>query len=389
MRCSLAQSEYLMKSASPLRLCFASVFPVLRLRAVFGAALRLVWFGAALGLMLAWLTLPGCAEAAGSASRPFHIYMLLYRGCEEACKGFQDYFQHQHIPVRFTLRDAAQDKSRLPEMVAEAKRLKPDLVVTWGTNATLEAVGKLGQTDPARHITDLPVVFMIVSDPVAAGIVGNLQQPERNVTGTLYLLDARTQLKVARSYLDFRRIGFLFNPSEPNSEYNRRELAGLSREFGFTLLINTVPVINGKPDADSLPRRVAELAQQKTDLLYIGPDSFLNSQRDAITSAALDHGLPVFAAAENPVLKSGALLGVVNKYEGVGRFTARQAARILLEGARPQDIPIQLPRHFSFLVNMDAAQRLKRYPPLKVLDAAELVGRAGYTPSLTKPLEKR
>ena len=146
-------------------------------------------------ILLLLISLPAGATAAPAE---YHVMMLLYRGCEEACQGFQDYFRRQRIPVRFTLRDAAQDKSRIAGLVAEAKRTRPDLVVTWGTTVSLETVGRWDAVDPARHITDLPVLFMIVSQPVELGLVPTLASSRRNVAGSLYLLPVEEQLRAAR-----------------------------------------------------------------------------------------------------------------------------------------------------------------------------------------------
>ena len=67
---------------------------------------------------------------------PFHIYMAVWRGCEDACKGFQDYFRDNKIPATFTVRDAGRDKAKLAGFVQEARGLEADLVVTWGTSVT-------------------------------------------------------------------------------------------------------------------------------------------------------------------------------------------------------------------------------------------------------------
>ena len=55
----------------------------------------------------------GSASPASADPAPYRITMLLYRGCEEACKGFQGYFRQHGIAAEFTLRDAAQDKHRI------------------------------------------------------------------------------------------------------------------------------------------------------------------------------------------------------------------------------------------------------------------------------------
>lgn len=326
-------------------------------------------------LLLLPLLLLSSRVGAAAAPAEYHVMMLLYRGCEEACQGFQDYFRRQRIPVRFTLRDAGQDKNRIAALVAEAKRLRPDLVVTWGTTVSLEAVGRWDAVDPTRHITDLPVLFMIVSQPVELGLVPTLASSRRNVAGSLYLLPVDEQLRAAQAYFVFRRIGFLVNPAEANSQASLEALRAQTTRFGFTLIEEALSLDPaGKPLAATLPDKVAALAAGGADLLYLSPDTFLNSQRQAVTGAALALRLPVFAAAEAPVLHADALFGVVNRYDQVGRFTARQAVRILRDGVKPADIPVELPRRFSYLINMRVARQLGRYPPLPLLDIADIVG---------------
>jgi len=313
--------------------------------------------------------------AAPAAKPPYHVMMLLYRGCEEACRGFQDHFRRQQIPVRFTLLDAEQDARRLPGLVAEVRRQRPDLVVAWGTTVALETVGRWDAVDPARHVTDIPVVFMAVSDPLRSGLVPSLAGSRRNLAGTLYLLPLSEQLRAARLYLPFHKVGFLINSAELNSRLSLEELRAQAPHFGFTVVTQSLPVDgNGQPSVDGIAGSVAALAAAGVDLLYFSPDSFLNSQRRLVTGSALAHRLPVLAAAERPVADADALLGVFIPYDLIGRLSARLALRILEDGTAPGELAIGRPRHFSYLINLRVAHRLQRYPPLPLLDIAEIVG---------------
>ena len=313
--------------------------------------------------------------AAAAAPPPFRITMLLFRGCEDACRGFQSYLRQHEVAAEITLRDAAQDKPRIAGFVQEIKRTRPDLVVTWGTTVTQEVLGPWNAPDAARRLGGIPVVFMIVSDPVAAQVIEAAGKPRKNVTGTLYLLPVETQIKAARSYLPFKRVGYIVNPAEANSVSTRDELLRLAPAQGFELVQHSLPVsAGGAPDGSTLPQILDVLQSQKVDLIYQGPDSFLNSRREVLTDGALARQIPVFAAAEAPVKSARALFGVVNKYEDVGRFTAAQAMRVLHDKVRPEDITIALTRNFSYLINLPVALQLGRYPPLKLLDVAEIVG---------------
>ena len=77
----------------------------------------------ALAAGLAWGLAASAAEPAAPA-KPLRIYMALWRGWEEAAQGFRDYFINQNIPVELIIRDAAQDKNKLKDFVAEAKALR-------------------------------------------------------------------------------------------------------------------------------------------------------------------------------------------------------------------------------------------------------------------------
>lgn len=314
------------------------------------------------------------AAVAQDAAKPYRIYMVLWRGWEDASQGFKDYLTQERLPFELIVRDADRDKEKLPGFVQEAKTLSVDLVVTWGTSVSLGMLGASESVDPEKHITLLPALFMIVSQPVGSGLVPNLKSSGRNITGTLYLVPEETQLKAARSYLAFDRLGVVYNPGEQNSLINVENLRRLSRTDRFELIERQIPNDgSGDPSADAIGDLVASLAEFKPILLYQGPDSFLNVHRDLLTGAALDHGIPVLAAGENPVRRSNALLGVINRYYSVGQLTAMKAVEILVEKTEPSKIPIESPKRFSYVINMRVAKALKLYPTMNILKFAEII----------------
>ena len=311
--------------------------------------------------------------AAETQHKPFRIYMALWRGWEEAAQGFKDYFVNQGIPVEFIVRDAAQDKSKLAGFVAEAKSLDVDLVFTWGTTVSLEMLGSAANVDSERHITQIPAVFAIVSQPVAAGLVPSLASSGRNITGTTYLVSVETQIGLMQSYRRFKHLGMVYNPMERNSLVAIDEINGFGRQLGFGLTALPVDVESGRPVASSIPDKVAALKAAGVEMLYIPPDTFLNVNRDLLTSAALAQGLPSFAAAENPVRDAKAMFGGVYRYYTVGQLTGMKAADILLNGRKPSEIPIDAPRRLSIILNMPVIRQLAVYPPMKLLGLAEVI----------------
>ncbi len=321
-----------------------------------------------------YMTVLVSAQVQAAEPRPYRITMVLYRGCEQACQGFKDYWSDHKIPVEIETLDVQSDLKKIPSFIAKIKASKPDLLVTWGTSVSLEMLGTVDNPNPEKYITDIPALFMIASTPVGSGLVQSLTSSGRNVSGTLYIVPVDTQLNVAKLYMPFKRVGFILNPLENNSKVVLEELRAAQKKFGFELIERVVPLDSaGKPDALSLPGLVQALAKEKVDFLYFAPDTFLLLNRKVITRTAVDLNLPVLATSESVVQEADALFGVVNHYYTVGQLTASKAELILAKKVRPRDIPVVAPPGFSLVVNMRVASELKNYPPIRVLKVAEIV----------------
>ena len=317
--------------------------------------------------------LMGLGGKALAADKPFRIYMMLFRGWEEACDGFRDYFTAREIPVDLIVRDAKQQRAAIPEMVREAKELRPDLVYVWGTQIAVAALGPWNAPDPRKHLTDLPVVFNIVGEPVANGIVQSLERSGRNATGTVYVAPIKTQLNTIAAYRAFKRLGVIYSPAESSSVQTVKALEQESGAFGFKLIALQAPLDAAKAlIPESLPELAQTLKRQQADWLYIPTGTTLQVNRIALTNAALEVRLPTFAATERFISFANGLAGLVCRYYNIGQFTGFKAEQIL-RGMKPEAIPIQTLNRFSFIINMRTANTLRFYPPLSMLSYAETV----------------
>jgi putative ABC transport system substrate-binding protein len=322
---------------------------------------------------------PATLLAQNDQPRPFRIYMILYRGETAVEKGFRDYLASKNIAAELIVRDVEQDIGKVAGLVAEARALQVDLIYTWGTPVTLAVVGKKGAVDPARHVTDIPVIFTMVASPEGAGLV-TAHAPSvsalsgRNITGTSHVVPTGQQLSAIRAYRNLTRLALIFNPAEPNSVLTVTELRSAARRERFQLIERPIPLdAQKKPLESALPQLIDDLAKLKPQFLYLGPDSFIGANRKIITETALSNRLPVFSATEILLREGKALFGLVSRYENVGKLTAYKAEQILLRKLRPQDIPIETLARFSYIVNMSVAAELDFYPPLKVVNYAEVI----------------
>jgi putative ABC transport system substrate-binding protein len=326
---------------------------------------------------LAVLACLGSAPAlagSGTEDDPFQIFMILYRGETEVEDGFRSYLEDRGIHAETIVRSVDGRLDRLPEFVAEAKELRPDLVYTWGTGVTLGVVGEFDAVDPKRHITDMPVVSTMVSSPDGARIVPDRGSSGRNLTGVSHIVPLETQIRAMRAYRPMSRLAVLYNANEENSAVNVRQLTALGQVMEFTLIDQPVPLdAAGQPDPSAIPKLIEDLAAREPQFLYIGPDTFVGVYRDLITAKAIELNLPTFTATELEIRQSNAMIGLVSPYLNVGRFTAFKAEQILVDGKDPAAIPIETLSRFSYLVKMPVVHQIGLFPPMAVLDYAEII----------------
>lgn len=330
--------------------------------------------------------LSALGAGAAAAAAPMHLALAQsgpYRVCfvlpgdeQQTEMGFRDYFERRSIEIDYQ-RPTADEEAEDPQLAVNRaiRRLRPDLVYTWGTPTTLSVVGTYDGAYPERHITDLPVVFCTVTDPVGSRIVRDLERPGRNVTGVSHIPPLPVQINTLRAYRPVERLAVIYNPLETNSVLTVERLERLTAELGIALIAERVPLgIDGRPDGSVIPDLVADVAARGAEFLYIGPDTFVAvTSRDVLTQAALDHRLPTFSATESIVRRSQALFGLFSSSLSVGRFCATKAEEILVHGRDPAEIPIETLRRFSLLINMPVALQLEVYPPLDLLNLAEIV----------------
>jgi putative ABC transport system substrate-binding protein len=306
--------------------------------------------------------------------RPFRIFMILYRGETEVETGFRDYFASRGIAVELIVRNVDRDIRKVTELIAEARLLNVDLIYTWGTPVTLAVVGTKANVDPFQHITEIPVVFTMVASPEGSGLVSSRASSGRNFTGASHVVPTDQQLGAIRAYRKLTRMAVLYNPSEPNAVLTVNELRAAAKRDHFELIEQPVALdAQGQPMEAALPQLIANIARRQPQLLYLGPDSFIGANRKVVTETALANRLPTFSATEIALREGKALFGLVSRYENVGRLTARMAEQILVQKIRPKDIPIETLARFSYIVNMTVATELEFYPPLKVINYAEVI----------------
>lgn len=322
--------------------------------------------------------LGGAAPFIARAADRRRILMITYRGRTEVEDGFLEYLRMQGRELDIVHRDVGQDVRRLPAILDEIPGLAPDLIYTWGTPLTLGVAGTWRDPDPSGKVGDIPLVFALVSAPVAAGIVPALTQQGRDLTGAVHVVPTDTQVKAMAAYREFSRVGLLYSTTEPNSRAIAAEMDALCAATHRTAIHRHFQLdAAGRPTGEGLERRVAELREEGAEWFYLVPDTFLGTVYDRVIPASLEHKLPTFGATELAVRQYSALTGLVSRYRSVGRLAAVQAEAILYQGTPARQIPIETLKRFALLINLHTAQALGGfYPPIDMLNYADVITRA-------------
>jgi putative tryptophan/tyrosine transport system substrate-binding protein len=259
----------------------------------------------------------------------------------------------------FLYRFAQGDAGRFPVFASELVNLPVDLIVAWGTPASLAA----------RKATNTIPIVMSAGDPVGAGIVGGLAHPGGNVTGISVQMAEQEgkRLELLKKLLpSFSRVAVLSNPSNPYCaiavEEARRGAAALGLQFDLV----------EASDAPSLDAAFLTLSRTSSDAVLVVADPFLAGERVRIADEMIKNKLPsVYSYHEH--VRAGGLMTYTTNYYDVFR---RQGLFIdkIFKGAKPGDLPVQQPTKFELLLNLKTARALDlAFPPSLLALADEVI----------------
>ncbi len=315
-----------------------------------------------------WVTLGLCGHLLAEP----HVVMVTPRGETIMEQVFMQELRRRIGAVRFTLikpdLDNAAEMRALPERVRSAQ---PTLIYAWGTPSTVALAGPYD----APKIDDIPIVFLVVADPLRAKLVKSLKTPGRNVTGTSHLAPLPIQLAAMREFKPFKALGVVYNPNEINIKFVLEDLAVEAKKGGFQLLTQAVGLNElGQPDPRTIESRIKRLKEQGADWLYLGPDSFVVfTHRNLTTRASMEARLPSFTANESAIRDASALFGLFSPVDNLARFTALKASQVLKQERKVEDIPIETLHRFSTALNLCTAMALGVYPPSAVFKHADVI----------------
>jgi putative tryptophan/tyrosine transport system substrate-binding protein len=264
------------------------------------------------------------------------------------------YIEGQNIVIEFR----TAEQSQLTQLANELVQQKVEVIVASGPAAR-----------PAQMATGtVPIVFNFSGDPVEAGFIDSLARPGRNMTGVTQLAFELVgkRLEILKEAVPrVSRVGVLASPLHAGEQREFRETQSTARALGITLLYNQVK------DTAEVGAAFDAIIKEKSNALLVFPDPVTNAHRTQIVEFAVNHRLPSMFGRKEPV-EAGGLMSYGPSLEELYRRIPVHVDKIL-KGAKPADLPTELPTKFEFFINLKTAKQIGLTIPPNVLVRADKV----------------
>ena len=249
---------------------------------------------------------------------------------------------------------------RLSALAQELLHRNPDVLLASTTPGNLAA---------KSATSTIPIVMVLVADPVGAGIVKSLAKPGGNITGVTNIVAelAGKRLELIKEMVPTAtRIAVIVNPDSQNASLQMQNAAAAAKKLGIEL--HPVLELRSAGELEKVFEAAAH-AHAVAAIRMIDPLVFI--LRKQTIALAAKHRLPVIYPSQEDVEAGGLIAYGTNipaQYHQVATFVDK-----ILKGARPGDIPVEQPTKFELAVNMKAAKELGIKVPNSILVRADKV----------------
>src|SRR6516165_2415146 len=264
--------------------------------------------------------------------------------------------------LRMEVRWGGGDVNQIRAFAKELVAAQPDLILSQGTPVTAAL---------QRETRTIPIVFVVVTDPVGEGFVEGLPRPGGNITGFI-TSEAAMGSKMLDLLLeiapDITRVAMLFNPDTAPGRGNY-----YLGDFETAARSSKVEPIAARAQSDAeIEAVVTSLGRAPGGGLIVMPDFFMRSHLGPILLQTARNNVPTIYPWRYVVTKEGGLISYGPDLKDIVRRGAPYVDRIL-RGAKPADLPVQVPVKFEMALNVKTAKMLGLTAPASLLLRADEV----------------
>lgn len=269
-------------------------------------------------------------------------------------EGFKAAFEDAGIEVEWDEQNAQGEQATASNIAGTFAADDLDLVHAIATPTAQAA---------AQQITDAPIVFSAVTDPVEAGLVADWDAPGANVTGASDLNPVAEQLELLLEIVpDVETVGVVYSSGEANSAVQVDLLTEAAEELGLDVQEATISA------SSEVQQGVESL---DVDAIYVPTDNAVVSALESVIQYGQNNDVPIIAAEADSVAR-GAVATYGLDYDQLGRQAGEMAIEILTEGADPAEMPVvTVTENLELTVNPEAAEAMGVDLPDEVLERAD------------------
>lgn len=272
---------------------------------------------------------------------------------DAAAEGFKKGMEDAGVDVEYDEQNAQGDQSNATSIAQNFASQDLDLVLAIATPTAQAA---------AQAISDKPIVFTAVTDPVEAQLVDSLEKPGGNVTGTTDLNPVDRQVQLAKQLNpDAQTLGIIYSSGEVNSEIQVRMAKEAAEAEGLQV---TEAAVSNSAEVQQGAQSLADV-----DVIYVPTDNVVVSALESVIQVGESNQIPVIAG-EGDSVERGAVITYGLNYHTLGYQTGEMAVRILTEGGDPASMPVETQEELELVVNEEAAERMGVTIPQELLDEA-------------------
>jgi ABC-type uncharacterized transport system substrate-binding protein len=262
--------------------------------------------------------------------------------------------------IQVDYRWGAGNLDRVQLFAKELVQLNPEVLLAVSTPATAAL---------QRQTRTIPIVFAVVSDPIGSGFVASLNRPGGNITGFINLessLGSKWLGLLREIAPQVSRVAYMFNPkTAPYAQYYLET----SRPAATALTIESIEAI--VHSAAEIEAVMTMLGGQAGSGLVVIPETFMQVNRTTIISLAARYRLPTvypfrFFVSDGGLISYG--IDLADTLRGAASYVDR-----IFRGAKPDELPVQLPTKFQLVVNLKTAKALGIEIPSTLIALADEV----------------